>query len=330
MTAGNNGSDTPENDDPFAYLYRSEGEQSGQSAQPGARTGGYGYPGPAQPGVPRTSYNQVRAVGERTYGGQAPGQQQGYGQQGYGQQGGYGRQNAHYAAPETLPGGAPRQQPAPAPSGGRGGGRGPNNRGLLIGAIAVVAVVVVGIGIAMITNGDDSDKGDQAGPSNEPTAEQSEKPRQSSGPTAKPDVTLPTEDGAKMKLAGGAAVAGDIKGAKAAGGQYVAGLNTPGASASWSVDVKKGKTYRLYVGYGVPGEKQSMSLTINGKKQSRPVNMDNFAHGPKGDWEKGWTNSWSLVELNAGTNTITVSCEAGDQCNANLDQMWLTNKKPGD
>ncbi|MBI0385487.1 carbohydrate-binding protein, partial [Streptomyces albiflaviniger] len=56
MTAGNNGSGTPENDDPFAYLYRSEGDQGnegGQSGQPGAapRTGGYGYPGPAQPGV---------------------------------------------------------------------------------------------------------------------------------------------------------------------------------------------------------------------------------------------------------------------------------------
>ncbi|WP_431771750.1 carbohydrate-binding protein [Streptomyces cucumeris] len=325
MTAGNNGSDTPENDDPFAYLYRSEGEQSGQPGQPGARTGGYGYPGPAQPGVPRTSYNQVRAVGERSYGQQAPGPQQG----GYGQQqGGYGRQNAHYAAPETLPGGAPRQ-PSAAPAGGRGGGRGPNNRGLLIGAIAVVAVVIVGIGIAMITNGGD-DKDDQAGPSDGPATEQSEKPGRTAGPSARPNQKLPTEDAVKMQLAGGAAAAGDIKGAQAAGGQYVAGLNTPGASASWSVDVKKGKGYRLYVGYGVPGEKQSMTLSINGQKQSRPINMDNFAHGPKGDWEKGWTNSWSLVELNAGTNTITVSCEAGDKCNANLDQMWLTNKKPGD
>ncbi|WP_369696753.1 hypothetical protein [Streptomyces sp. XD-27] len=137
MTAGNNGSDTPENDDPFAYLYRQEGEPSGQAQQGPAgaaapRTGGYGYPGPGtgtphQPGVPRTSYNHVRAVGERTYGQQVPSQhaQHGYGQQGapqgspqgYGQPGynqpGYGQQNAHYAAPETLPGGAPRR-PAPA------------------------------------------------------------------------------------------------------------------------------------------------------------------------------------------------------------------------
>ncbi|MFJ2196164.1 carbohydrate-binding protein [Streptomyces violaceusniger] len=328
MTAGNNGSGTPENDDPFAYLYRSEGDQGdqgGQSGQPGAapRTGGYGYPGPAQPGVPRTSYNQVRAVGERNYGQQIPNQPpQGYGQQ----QGGYGRQNAHYAAPETLPGGAPRQPGAAAPRGGHGGGgRGPNNKGLLIGALAVVAVVIVGIGVAMITNGDDK-KDDQADPTNQPTAGSSVEPGESSGPSKAPDGNLPTEDAAKMRLTGGAAAASAIQGAKADGGSYV-GVNAPGASATWSVDVDKAKSYRLYVTYGVPGEDQSMSLTINGKKEARPLNMKNFADAPKGDFEKGWTETWSIVQLSKGTNTITVSCENGDKCNANIDQMWLAKAK---
>ncbi|WP_413799913.1 CBM35 domain-containing protein [Streptomyces iranensis] len=335
MTAGNNGSGTPENDDPFAYLYRSEGDQGnegGQSGQPGAapRTGGYGYPGPAQPGVPRTSYNQVRAVGERNYGQQIPNQQpqQGYGQQGYGQQGGHGRQNAHYAAPETLPGGAPRQPGAAAPRGGHGGGgRGPNSKGLLIGAIAVVAVVLVGIGVAMITNGDDN-KDDQADPTGQPTAGSSVRPRQPSGPAKGPgDEKLPTTDAAKMKLTGGAAAASDIKGAKAAGGTYVGGLNTPGSSATWNLDVAKAKSYRLYVTYGVPGEDQSMSLTINGKKETRPLNMKNFSGAPKGDYEKGWTETWSIVQLAKGTNTITVSCDPGDKCDANIDQMWLAKAK---
>ncbi|MET7936036.1 carbohydrate-binding protein [Streptomyces sp. NPDC005322] len=325
MTAGNNGSDTPENDDPFAYLYRSEGDQGGQggqSGQPGAapRTGGYGYPGPAQPGVPRTSYNHVRAVGERTYGQQVPNQQQN--QQQYGQQGGYGRQNAHYAAPETLPGGAAPRQAAPR-GGHGGGGRGPNNKGLLIGALSVVAVVIVGIGVAMITNGDDDEggKGDPAG--GEPTAASSVKPSETAKPTKGPNQKLPTEDAVNMRLAGGAAPASDIKGAKAKGGMYVGGLNAPGSSATWTVDVDKGKQYKLYVGYGVPGEDQSMSLTVNGQKESRPLNMKNFAGAPQGDFEKGWTYTYSLVHLNQGTNTITVSCDAGDKCNANLDQLWL-------
>jgi len=337
MTAGNNGSDTPENDDPFAYLYRSEGDQGGQggqSGQPGpARTGGYGYPGPAaphQPGVPRTSYNHVRAVGERNYGQQIPNQQpQGYGQQGqqgqqgHGQQGQqpYGRQNAHYAAPETLPGGgSPRQ---PGASRGGGGGRGPNSRGLLIGAIAVVAVVIVGIGVAMVTNGDDEkgDQGNQAG--GQSTAGSSVEPSDKPEPSKKPGGKLPTEDAANMSLGGGAAPASDIKGAEAKGGTYVGGFNNPGASATWDVDVDRAKSYRLYVHYGVPGEDQSMSLTVNGKKSPRPISMKNFSNAPKGDYEKGWTTSWSIVQLSQGSNTITLSCGDGDKCDVNLDQMWL-------
>lgn len=95
MTAGNNGANKPEDDDPFGYLYE-DGQAAG--AQP-PRQGGYGYPGPAapQPGVPRTSYNQVRTVGERQYGQQVPQQQP------YGQQQAYNQPNAQYAAPRRTP-----------------------------------------------------------------------------------------------------------------------------------------------------------------------------------------------------------------------------------
>ncbi|MFV2119453.1 hypothetical protein ACE14D_13800, partial [Streptomyces sp. Act-28] len=104
MAAGNhgNGEGTPEDDDPFGYLYA-----DGQAA--GGGQGGYGYPGPAgaQPGRPRTSYNQVRAVGERPRG-QVPPQPQ------YGQQHGtpYGQPHPQYAAPEAYPGGAPARPSA--------------------------------------------------------------------------------------------------------------------------------------------------------------------------------------------------------------------------
>lgn len=329
MTAGNNGSDTPENDDPFAYLYRSEGGQDGQSGQSGSapRTGGYGYPGPHQPGVPRTSYNHVRAVGERTYGQQNQQYQQGQQQYQQGQQipnqqayGGQGQQSPHYAAPETLPGGAPRRA---APSRGTGG-RGPNSKGLLIGALAVVAVVVVGIGVAMITNNDDDKKDDKAEPTASSTAAASVEPSKTPEPSKKPSP-LPTEDATGMRLEGGATPASDIPGAKAAGGKYVAGLNTPGASATWSVDVDKGGSYKLYVQYGVPGEDQGLSLNVNGKPANEPLRMQNYAKAKKGDWEHGWTYTWTLVNLNPGTNTVKVSCEAGNKCDVNLDQMWLKN-----
>ncbi|MES4901395.1 MULTISPECIES: CBM35 domain-containing protein [unclassified Streptomyces] len=333
MTAGNNGSDTPENDDPFAYLYRSDGGQNGQADQSGSapRAGGYGYPGPAaprQPGVPRTSYNHVRAVGERTYGQQPQQQYQQQTQQipnqqtygGQGQQQGYGQQNAHYAAPETLPGGGPRQ---PAPSRG-GRGRGPNNKGLLIGALAVVAVVVVGIGVAMITNGDDN-KDDKADPTNAPTAPASVEPSKTSGASKDPSE-LPSEDAWGLRLDGTAAPATDIPGAKAEGGKYVGGLNAPGASVTWNVDVAKAGQYRVYARYSVPAEDQSLSLTVNGERSTRPMNMEAFVPAKKGDWEKSWTSTWSLVNLNEGANTVKVSCEAGDKCDVILDQLWLTGK----
>ncbi|MDT0544071.1 CBM35 domain-containing protein [Streptomyces lonegramiae] len=318
MTAGNNGSDAPENDDPFAYLYRSEGGQGGESGS-APRAGGYGYPGPAapqQPGVPRTSYNHVRAVGERTYG-----QQNQQGQQGQqGQQ--IPNQQAHYAAPETLPGGGGSRRAAPS----RGaGGRGPNNKGLLIGAIAVVAVVVVGIGIAMITNNGD-DKDDKAGPTNSPTASASAEPSETPGASKDPSE-LPSEDAWGLRLEGGAGPATDIPGAKGEGGKYVGGLNTPGASVTWNVDVAKAGPYRVYARYGVPGENQSLSLTVNGERSTRPINMENFIpDAKKGDWEKSWTSTWSLVNLKEGANTVKVSCEAGDKCEVILDQLWLTGK----
>lgn len=296
MTAGNKGADTPENDDPFGYLYRSEGGEGGSGAAGDGAA-------PRQPGVPRTSYNQVRAVGQRQYGGQQHAPQQ------------YAQQNAHYAAPETLPGGE-RTRPVPAPA------QPPrrSHKGLLIAAVAVVAVVCIGIGVAMLTNtgGADQDKTDKPGPTaggaTEPTGKPSDKPS---------DAPLPKDDAGSLRLAGGATTAKDIPGARSAGGTYVAGMNTPGASATWTLDVAKPGAYKMWVGYGVPGKDANLTLTVNGKADSRPVNMENFAHAEEGAWDKGWTQTWSRVDLNKGTNSITLSCESGNQCEANLDKIWL-------
>lgn len=330
MTAGNNGTGTPdgtgtpENDDPFAYLYRTEGGDGGTQST-GAPTGGYGYPGPAQPGVPRTSYNQVSRVGERRYGQAqyAPQGQQAYGQQTHGQSA-YGRQaNPHYAAPETLPGGQGRSTPPPGDFGGRGGGRGPN-RGLLIGAIAVVAVVVVAIGVAIMTNtGGDSTK-DDAGGSGTTAPAESVEPGGDKGD--RPQTDLPNKDAAGLRLDSPAATASDVEGAKSSSGSYV-GMNAPGAAATWKTKVEKAGQYRLYVRYGVPGKDANLTMSVNGKPDSRPLNMKNFANAPEGDLEKGWANTWSIVSLDKGTNRIRLSCEAGNQCDVSLDMVALRPEK---
>ncbi|MGW0780597.1 carbohydrate-binding protein [Streptomyces sp. NPDC002913] len=325
MTAGNNGASKPEDDDPFGYLY-ADGQAAG--AQPPGQ-GGYGYPGPAaQPGVPRTSYNQVRTVGERQYGQVPP--QQAYGQQAppqYGQQSQqYGQPNAQYAAPETYPGGAPTAQSGSVGyGGGRGSGSGrggPNTKALLIAAVAVVAVVLIGIGAALMTGDDSEGKKDEAGSSAGPAdeVEESPKPEKSAEASQEP-VELPKQDAATLTLGGTASLDNSVKGAKSSNGQYIS-LNEVGRSATWTVDVPDSGAYTLFVTYGVPGKDAKTSLTVN-DEDPRSINMKNFANAAEGDLEKGWTTTYAYVQLDKGSNTLMLSCNEGDSCDANLDQLSL-------
>ncbi|MFF0964447.1 CBM35 domain-containing protein [Streptomyces sp. NPDC003703] len=314
MTPGDNGPSTPEDDDPFGYLY-ADGQANG--AQP--PSGGYGYPG---------SVNRVRAVGQRQYG-QQPQQTQQAPTAAYGQapqqQGAYGRPSAHYAAPETLPGGQqPPRQPAQGGPGG-GGRRGPNTKGLLIGAVVVVAAVVIGITFAMLNDKDDTKDGATGG-TTAPPATQSAPPSPSSNSTVAPDGELPKID-AKALLLTGTSTASEVEGAKADGGIYVTGFNHVGAKVTWSVNgIQKTGTYRLYVRYGIPGVDANATLVVNGKSSSQTLNMKNFGKLPEGDWKNDWQTTWANVNLNKGTNTIEIACNDGNQCNANLDQMHLTGE----
>ncbi|MEU7425952.1 carbohydrate-binding protein [Streptomyces sp. NPDC040750] len=308
MTPGDNGASTPEDDDPFGYLY-ADGQARG--AQPPSG-GGYGYP---------NSVNRVRSVGQRQYGQPAQGQQTAaYGQV---QQGAYGQPSAHYAAPETFPGGgapAGAQQPA---SGGRGGGRGsgPNTKGLLIGAIAVVAAVVIGIGVAMM-GGDSSDN--KAGGGSSPGTSTSQSSRPSQSASASPAAGLPETDAKDLQLGGTASVASDVKGAQAKGGSYVGNLNNVGASVTWTVgDLAEGGAYTLFANYSVPGQDQAMTLLVNGKPFGNKFNLANFAHAADGDIAKGWTHSYVWLDLQKGSNTFTLTCQDGDKCNVLLDQFHL-------
>ncbi|OII67379.1 CBM35 domain-containing protein [Streptomyces sp. CC77] len=318
MAAGNsgNGTGTPEDDDPFGYLY-ADGQASGAQAQ---RQGGYGYPGPAaapQPGRPRTSYNQVRAVGERQYGQPQPPQQ--YGQQPPPQ---YGQPHAQYAAPETYPGGG-QTQPVPL-QGGRGGrGGGPNTRGLLIGAVAVVLVVLAGITVALLTK-DSEDKNADARPT--PSAPAASQPEGSPSPepSGSDDSTggeLPKRDAATLELTPPAKLAKDIEGAEGPGGAYVADFNAVGAAVTWRANVERAGDYRLYVRYAIPAVDANATLTVNGKANSNPLGLKNFISSTDPAWEKNWQTTWAPLTLKAGENVVTISCGEGNQCNAILD--WL-------
>ncbi|MEU2909868.1 carbohydrate-binding protein [Streptomyces massasporeus] len=309
MTPGNNGASTPEDDDPFGYLY-ADGQANG--AQP--PSGGYGYP---------NSVNRVRAVGTRQYGQQPQHAQTApYGQ--VPQQGTYSQPNATYAAPETLPGGAATaQQQMPGGGGGGRGGRGPNHKGLLIGAIAVVAAVVIGIGVAMLGGDKDKDKAsDEVG--TDPTQSQESTPSPSKSKAGESAAELPTIDAKALRLGGAATLAQDVKGAQSDGGIYVGNLNQVGSSVTWTVNgVPKDGAYTVFARYSTVDEDQKMTLTVNGKPFGTKLNMGNFTGAKDGDFAKGWTKTYAYPTLSKGTNTITVSCQDGDKCNVLLDQLWL-------
>jgi hypothetical protein len=321
MTSGNNGASTPEDDDPFGYLY-ADGQANG--AQPPSGGGGYGYPG---------SVNRTRAVGQRQYGQPAqPQQTAAYGQAqptaAYGQApqqpAAYGQPSAHYAAPETFPGGgAPASAlQQPGYGGGRGGrGSGPNTKVLLIGAIAVVAAVVIGIGVAM--TGGDSSKNKASGGSS-PTTSTSHSSQPSQSQSAGTTADLPKTDAKDLQLGGGATVASDVKGAQAAGGSYVTNLNNQGASVTWTIDnLAEAGDYTLFAHYSVPGQDQAMTLVVNGKTFGTKFPLKNWAKAKDGDFAGGWTKTYSYPTLKKGSNTITLTCAAGDQCNVLLDQFYL-------
>ncbi|WP_282697588.1 carbohydrate-binding protein [Streptomyces sp. CC208A] len=336
MAAGNDGANKPEDDDPFGYLY-ADGQASGRAPQ----GGGYGYPGPApaQPGVPRTSYNQVRTVGERQYGQQPgqpaqpyvpPQQQAPYGQPQ--QQAPYGQPHPQYAAPETYGNGQQPPRQSPPPQGPRGGGRGPNTKGLLIGAVAVVAVVVIGITAAVISNsgGKGKKEEERAGGPTATTAPvtPSQEPGASTEPTTEPTkAELPRQDAATLQLGGSATIGKDIKGGKGPDGAYVA-LNGVGGSASWTVDVPEAGDYTLKITYSVPGKDADAMLTVNDRPPYK-VNMKNWANAAEGDWEKGWTTTYGYATLNKGSNSLKISCEEGNSCEAIIDQVYLVEGKVG-
>ena len=65
------------------------------------------------------------------------------------------------------------------------------------------------------------------------------------------------------------------------------------------------------------------TLTGNAKPNQQPLGMKNFIKSTDSDFAKNWQSTWAPVKLNKGTNTLTLSCGQGNQCNALIDQLWV-------
>jgi Carbohydrate binding module (family 35) len=285
MTAGNNGAPEPD-DDPFAYLYRGEGDQAAPSGRPG---------------IPRTSYHQVGRVGERR-----PSPQQSV--------------QPMHSAPEA-PGQYGRQVPPQrgAYGGGGGGGLGGNRRGLMIGAVAVVAVVVGGIVVAALADKNDNQSNRAAGQSSSSAASTSQP-----SPSGSTDSNsgLPQQFATSLTLSGGAKTNTNHKGAQGTGGAFVDGMDAQGATATWTTQVQQAGSYTLWVRYAnADGNKATSTVLVNGKPLGWKINLADY--GQQGNWDQ-WFKSYVTVNLNKGSNTIALTCASGDTCNFNLDRIGLT------
>lgn len=311
MSAGTNGgamppnnasNNSPDNDeDPFAYLYRPDGQSDAQAAPP------------ARPAA--ASYHDVRPVGERSYGGQ----------QGYGQQGQRPQPDAYYAAPEAQPGRA-------APSYGQSHG-GSSRRsapeplwrnGLLIGAIAVVLAVVAGVGAAILFSGDDNAAaGDQTSqsPSGDDSGSQESSPSDSATGGQDDDGGLPEADLAQLTLAGGAALESSVTGSHS--GSYINVHNGSGATVTWTFDLDQAGSYVFYTSYSVVTDGQAMAFSVNGTARTDPIDTQDYVSGSDA-WEESWVETYNYVDLNEGTNTIQLSC--GGSCDILIDRLYLNEQ----
>jgi hypothetical protein len=354
MTAGQDGTpENPENDDPFGYLYRSEdgsqqpaaprtsynqvqrvGERRPQQppqqpqAQPGygyppQQPGGYGYPQQA-PGGYGYPPQQGQSQGDYGYPPQQP-----YGGEPQAGQPQYTQQQPQYT--QRQPQYAPRQPDGDrhdGGSGGRGSGGGMdgNRKGLLIGAIAVVVAVAIGIGIAMTNSsgkGDQADDKPTATATSAPTTEPSSSPTPSATPT---QFVSDKVDAATLTLAGGAQQSTEWTGANAAGGTYVDHMNEVGASATWTVEVPEDGEYTFFIDYGNASDDATLSLAVNGKLRTTPVNLSNWGHST--EWADAWNNTtYAYVNLVKGSNTLQLLRQESDKGGVNLDQVWLKQGK---
>ncbi|MBP0455272.1 hypothetical protein J5Y04_38015 [Kitasatospora sp. RG8] len=317
-TAGSNGvpespeGGAPQDDDPFGYLYRPADGSAAQPAEP-------------QQGVPRTSYNRPMEVGRAQYGQQPyPPQQRQQPfpqQQGYPQPGQpYGQQPEYGAAPTQQARYAEHSRPQPGderPSGGR-------SKGAVIGAVAVVAAIAIGAGIALSTGDPDGDKNAKGGQTTAPattgTGTASAGPSASGSPSAGASATAtsgPSTVDAGQLQGQNAPSGNTVKGAKSADGSYL--TLQPGGSVTWTGEVAAAGTYKFTVHFNNAAGDVKAAAAVNGKDWPSGLSFKNYSPGK--DPASSWFTTYINPQLQAGSNSITISAPTGGT--VLIDQVLL-------
>ncbi|MGF1432266.1 hypothetical protein [Kitasatospora sp. LaBMicrA B282] len=304
----------PAEDDPFAYLYRSEGGD------------GEGAPGRA-PGVPRTPYTRPMEVGRAQYGAppqhQGPGYRPPYPQQPRGPYGPGAEATTQLPQPSRY---AERSRPQPGEEAPRGRGKGP-----VIGVVAVVAAIAIGSGIAL--SGNDGKKDNAAPPApapatsaggHSPSASAGGSSSASSAPSGSPSpgsfTGAPAFLDASAAQPQNATSATSVKGAISADGSY---LTMPqGSSATFTVNVATAGTYSLWLHYNnSSGSPVHVAVAVNGQDHQGGTTFKSWGDG---DPTKAWSYTYIWPQFQAGSNTVTVSVPGGGP--VLLDQVAITSK----
>ncbi len=307
MTDGSNGAPeggAEQDDDPFAYLYRpAEGESAAERS-------------------PRNSYARPMEVGRAQYG-QQPTQQQPYPPQ-YQQQPPPRPQGSGAEQTSQLPHQqsryAERSRPAPGEDAPRGRGKGP-----VIAVVAVVAAIAIGSGIALSGNdGKTANTGAGVAPSTAGhSTSATSSPSSAASPSGSPSATGGSSsvvDASKAQAQGAVSATG-VKGAISADGSYL--TLQPGSSVTWTVTVPTAGSYKFWLHFNNNGGDVKAAVSINGADRAGGVTFKNY--GAKGgDQSQSWysTNIWP--DLQAGTNTLTVSAPAG--AGVLIDQIGITGR----
>ncbi|WP_035846413.1 carbohydrate-binding protein [Kitasatospora azatica] len=298
----------PQDEDPFAYLYRPAEGADGTEQAPGAPRGGYR---PMEVG--RAQYGQQAARPQAPFPPTAPyPPQRPYGP-GAEQTSQLPHQQARYAE---------RSRPQPGEDAPRGRGKGP-----VIGVVAVVAAIAIGSGIALSGNDGKSSK-DNAAPGPASSAGHPASPSASGAGSLSPSASgspsgsasaagANTFIDASKAQAQGAPLAATVKGTVSADGSYL--TLQQGSSVTWTVTVPTAGQYKFWLHYSNNGDPVKVAVSVNGADHPGGTTFKSYSKG--GDPSQAWsyTNIWP--QLQAGSNTIVVTPAGGPVL---VDQVAVT------
>lgn len=98
---------------------------------------------------------------------------------------------------------------------------------------------------------------------------------------------------------------------------YVDGFHAAGDRVLWAVEVPRGGTYELHMGYSNPSTATKAHLVVNGNPIKAPVALE-------GTGESQWKEAQSSIQFNEGINYLSIGTGEGGLGNLKLDYIRIS------